>query len=379
MKSLGRAIVDLLVDEFGPDGLLQRISDPFWFQALSCVLAYDWHSSGTTTVLTGVLKSIISPTEHGVLIAGGKGAKSKETPAQLEAGVSVVGAPGEIETYQRASRLCAKVDSAALQDGYQLYHHCFFLSQTGQWAVIQQGMNIAAKYARRYHWSSETLTSFVKDPHSAILCDTTQPGQGVVNLVDNDCEPCQSVIVDLLQEGCHDLAPTLKRLQAHGSAQRSLLDWVPGQNAPHFTEETMPWSPSLHWMLPRKINWDAITLAAEVRPQQFEDALLVKGLGAATLRGIALVSALIYGQPPSFRDPVKYSFAFGGKDGVPHPVDRRGMEETARVLRRALSRAGLGNNDEKRTLRLLGRLAKSWEVAQVPLAQQSGNPRWDPT
>jgi hypothetical protein len=132
-------------------------------------------------------------------------------------------------------------------------------------------------------------------------------------------------------------------------------------------------------MLPRKINWDAITLAAEIRPQQFEDALLVKGLGASTLRGLALVSAVIYGQPPSFRDPVKYSFAFGGKDGVPHPVDRRGMEETARVLRRALARAQLGSNDEKRTLRLLGRITESWEVTPVPAAEQLGMPRWDPT
>lgn len=379
MKSLGRAIVDLLVEEFGSDGLLTRISDPFWFQALACVLAYDWHSSGTTTVLTGVLKSIISPSEHGVLVAGGKGARSKETPVQLAAGIDLVGAPGDIATYQRASRLCAKVDSAGLQDGYHLYHHSFFLAASGRWAVIQQGMNVTAKCARRYHWSSDSLLSFVKDPHAAILSDTAKKVQGVVNLVDSSCEPCQEVILDLLQDGATELAPTLKRIQTYGPAQRTLLDWA-GMNGTSnlFSQVSRP-NPTLLWMLPRKINWNAISLAAEIRPQQFEDALLIKGLGASTLRGLALVSAMVYGHPPSFRDPVKYSFAFGGKDGVPFPVDRRGMEETTRVIHRAVTQVRLGSNDERRTLRTLAKLTEKWSVAEEPPEQQPGLPRWDPT
>ncbi len=377
MKLLGRAIVDLLVDEFGPDGLLDRIADPFWFQALTCVLAYDWHSSGTTTVMCGVLKSIIDPAEHGILIAGGKGGKSRETPTQIATGIDKVGAPGEIATYQRASRLCAKVDSTALQDGYQLYHHCFFLAKSGRWAVIQQGMNEAVRFARRYHWNSG-LTSFVKDPHQAILSGTGKPEQGVVNLVDNSSEECQHAIIDQLQDGSPQLLPTLKRLEAHAAHQRTLFDWAaPAKKLPPIPKLVM--DQSLGWVLPKKINWNAVRLAAEVRPHTFEDALLLKGLGPAAFRGLSLVSALVYGAPPSFRDPVKYSFAFGGKDGVPYPVNRRGMEETARVMQRAIRHARLGNKDETRTLRRLANISTTWEVETIPRAQQPGLPRWDPT
>jgi len=378
MKKLGRAIVDLLVDEFGPDGLLDRISDPFWFQALTCVLAYDWHSSGTTTVMCGVLKSIINPAEHGILIAGGKGGKSRETPAQIAAGIGIVGAPGSILKYQRASRLCAKVDSTALQDGYQLYHHCFFLAQSGRWAVIQQGMNITVRYARRYHWNSDSLSSFVHNPHQAILSRTGKAEEGVLNLVDTASEKCQRTIVDALQDGCPQLLPTLKRLETHASNQRTLLDWsAPPKKMPPIPKIIL--DQSLQWILPKKINWNAIQLAAEVRPQNFEEALLLKGLGPAAFRGLALVSALVYGAPPSFRDPVKFSFAFGGKDGVPYPVNRHGMEETARVMHRAILHARLGNRDETRTLKKLASVTTTWEVEGIPPSQQCTPSRWDPT
>ncbi len=377
MKTLGRAIVDLLVDEFGPDGLLDRIADPFWFQALTCVLAYDWHSSGTTTVMCGVLKSIIDPAAHGLLIAGGKGGKSKATPMQIATGIDKVGAPGDVKTYQRASHLCAKVDSAALQDGYQLYHHCFFLSQSGRWAVIQQGMNEAIRYARRYHWNSG-LASFVKDPHQAILSGTGRPEAGVVNLVEASSENCQHAIVDAIQDGCPQLLPTLRRLEARAMHQRTLLDWsTPAKAVPPIPKIVL--DQSLQWTLPKRINWNAIHLAAEVRPQTFEDALLLQGLGPAAFRGLALVSSLVYGAPPSFRDPVKFSFAFGGKDGVPYPVNRRGMEETARVMHHAILRARLGNKDETRTLRRLASISTTWEVDTIPRAHQLGKPRWDPT
>ena len=371
MKLLGRAIVDLFIDEFGSDGLLDRIADPFWFQALACVLGYDWHSSGTTTVLCGVLKSIINPSKHGIVVAGGKGDRAQETPAELAAGMGKMSVPGNPETYQRASRLCAKVDSNALQDGYQLYHHCFFLAESGRWAVIQQGMNLTTRYARRYHWNSG-LTSFVKDPHQAILSQVGRPEEGILNLVDATSENCQRVIVDQLQDGAPQLLPTIQIIKSRINRQRTLFDW----RSPIKTVNSIPklvLDQCLEWTLPRKINWNAIRLAADIRPRSFEEALLLKGLGPAAFRGLALVSTLIYGTPPSFRDPVKYSFAFGGKDGVPYPVNCTGMEETARVIQRAILHARLGNKEETRLLRTLANISMTYKI------QQRFQARLDPT
>ena len=329
MKSLAHAIFELLVEEYGVSGVIEKLADPLWFQSLSCVLAYDWHSSGTTTVVCGVLKSVIDPEEFGIGIAGGKGKTSRNTPSEIEEiGTKLSLSDAKIEELKYASRLSAKVDNACIQDGYQLYHHTMVITEKGEWAVIQQGMNPHNRYARRYHWLSSAVKSY-EEPHQGII---GLPHSHVLDMTARESRECREVSIDLVKG--KDLRRLYKELESDfrlKKGQRTLLNF----NAPTVEEEALapiPEQPGI-FKLPRRVNWDALRIAYENQPSDFEELLCVRGLGPATVRALALIAELIYGAKPSWRDPVKFSFAFGGKDGVPYPVDRRTMDETTEILR----------------------------------------------
>ena len=346
MQRLAKEICTIMIDEYGADLFLERVSDPYWFQALGCVLGYDWHSSGVTTVVTGVLKMVLSPTDHGIALCGGKGKTSRKTPSEIEVAAGKFDfSEDKLRSLKYASRMAAKVDNAAIQAGYQLYHHAFLVTEVGKWAVIQQGMSDEARSARRYHWLSSATTNFVVEPHNAIVGDTKHPA--VLNMTAKSSEGTRKASLDLAQEPTNKL----KRL-AHSitpaaqKTQRSLQSWLP---------EAQVSVPVAMLDMPRNINWDALSVAYDTRPGNYEELLSLRGVGPATVRGLALIAELVYGEKPSWDDPVKYSFAYGGKDGVPYPVNRKSMDESIQILKDAVQSARLGDKEKINALQGLRR------------------------
>ncbi|MDQ7844199.1 MAG: DUF763 domain-containing protein [Armatimonadota bacterium] len=329
MTRLARAVVAALVEDGGPEVVLRRLSDPFWFQALGCLLGFDWHSSGVTTTVCGALKEGLRGTERdlGLLVAGGKGRASRRTPEELRAYGDRFGLDAPALVY--ASRLSAKVDNNAVQDGYQLYHHTFFLTTSGQWAVIQQGMRPEDRTARRYHWLGERVESFVREPHAAVCCDLRAE---TLNLVAAEGEEARGAMAALARRPAGELANHLERLS-------------------HLA------LPSRHAILARDLNPARLSgvflHTYEAQPQTFEALLGLPKVGAKTLRALALLSELLAGAPLSWRDPARYAFAHGGKDGIPFPVDRLTYDRTTGILEEAVRRARIGEPERLRALRRL--------------------------
>jgi hypothetical protein len=333
MVKLAREITIIIRADFGPEEMLRRLSHPYWFQALGCILGYDWHSSGLTTTLCGALKEGIKGLEKdlGLFVAGGKGKTSRRTPSEIEGwGNSISLNPAPL-VY--ASRMSAKVDSSAIQDGYQLYHHTFLFTTNGSWAVIQQGMNEATRYARRYHWLGEAVTNFVNEPHSAILSEAR--GRAL-NLVDSESDPARTAITDIAtNQKPQDTLADLKGLKS--------LDLPPR----HYL--------STHDLHPDSIS--KILLGVyERQPKHFEQLLGLKGVGPKTIRALSLISELIHGVAPSYRDPARYSFAHGGKDGIPYPVDRKTYDQSIELLGKAINKAKLGIREKNEALSRLYRV-----------------------
>lgn len=329
MVLLARQLTLVIVEEYGPGELLARLSDPHWFQALGCVLGFDWHSSGLTTVACAALKEGLSGLEAdtGLVVAGGKGATSRKTPSEIERAAERHGfAP---EALVRASRLSAKVDSAALQDGYQLYHHTFIFTLDGHWAVIQQGMNEASGYARRYHWLSDAVSDFVVEPHAAIISQGRGP---VLNMVAQEAEAARRVSTALASQSPE------RTLREIGSLQS--LDLPRRHHLP------------LASVRARRLE-ASLRAAYEAHPGDFEALLGTEGVGPATIRALALIAHLVHGARASFRDPARFSFTHGGKDGHPFPVDRATYDRSIDVLRRAVERARLGHGEKLQALRRL--------------------------
>jgi hypothetical protein len=309
MTKLAREITIAIVDEFGPTEMLHRLSDPFWFQAFGCVLGFDWHSSGVTTTVCGAIKEGTKnlQTDLGLFVAGGKGGASRKTPSEIEnAGPDLI---TDAASLVYASRMAAKVDSSALQDGYQLYHHVFFFTRDGSWAIVQQGMNEVNKYARRYHWLSEGVTDFVCEPHAAI-CSLSR-GK-VLNLVAAESTRARETITQIATEDRPEkLIEQLKKLQTLNLPPR-------------------------HHLEIQDIHPDRLTKiflhTYEQQPENFEKLLGLEGVGPKTIRALSLISELIYDVPVSLRDPARYSFAHGGKDGYPYPVDRKTYDKSIEML-----------------------------------------------
>ena len=346
MRKMAKEIASLIIEEQGTAKFIERLSDPFWFQAFGCVLAYDWHSSGVTTVVTGVLKGALSPEEHGVAVCGGKGKTSRKTPSDISwAGEKFGFSEQTIDSLTYCSKMAAKVDNTAIQAGYQLYHHAFLVTKDEKWAVIQQGMSDEDASARRYHWLSENTKCFVEEPHNAIACNVKR--ERALNMVAKQSEGARKASVDLSKE------PTRKLMKLIQSAskplnQASLHRWLP--------QTTNTWQNTQTTLnMPRNINWETLSRIYEFQPSNYEELLSVKGVGPATVRGLALVAELVYGDSPSWEDPVKFSFAYGGKDGVPFPVDRKAMDESIEILRQTVEEAKIGEKEKLESLKRLRR------------------------
>lgn len=332
MTDLSREIVRFVAGEFGPDEVLVRLADPFWFQAFGCVLGFDWHSSGLTTTVCGALKKGLRGLENetGLFVAGGKGRTSRQTPQEiLEHGEKhSIAASGQGLVY--ASKMSAKVDNTAVQDGYQLYHHCFFFSQSGKWSVVQQGMNPEARWARRYHWHSGQLQDFVCEPHTAICSD--QRGGRILNMVAEEGEESRRTTALLAAEKPDKLAAEIEKMQT-----LSL--------------------PASHEVLVADLRPQSIRRILiktyEQPPADFQQLLATQGVGPKTIRALASIADLVYGAQASLRDPAAFSFAHGGKDGHPYPVDRENYDRSIEILRQAVGKAKVGDRERVEALRRL--------------------------
>ena len=348
MARLGRVITEAIVHEYGRDEFLRRLAHPFWFQSFGAVMGMDWHSSGITTSVMGALKRGLAPlqAELGIHVCGGRGRHSRRTPDELVAVGERSGLDGA--ALARTSRLTAKVDSAAVQDGFALYLHSFVVTPDGSWVVIQQGMNPTRRQARRYHWLSESVTSFVDSPHAAIA----GPHQGeIINLTDRRAAPARAVQVALAQGGPDAVVPVLRRLR----------DAAPALPSPHLH------LPAHHDVRPTDVFLHrlhaTLAVAADRGAADFAELLLMPGVGARTVAALALVSEVVHGAPARFADPARFAFAHGGKDGHPFPVPLDVYDQTIAVLRRAISAARLGNDEKLAAIRRLDDRARAIEAA----------------
>jgi len=346
MVKLAHEMATVIVDEYGRDEFLRRVSDTHWFQAFGCVLGYDWHSSGVTTVLTGVLKNALKPDEHGIAVCGGKGKTSRKTPEEIsQAGERFGLSTDKIEELMYASRMSAKVDNTAIQAGYQLYHHAFFLSEDGAWAVVQQGMSGQDRTARRYHWLSEHVQDFVVEPHDAIVGDVKR--NAALDMTAKESESCRKVSTDLVKEQPKKLMRLFESVRP--VQQTTLQNWIPKGKSMERPIDVLS--------MPITLNWKLVKKLYDFQPENYEHLLGVRGVGPATIRGLALVAELVYGAAPSWKDPVKYSFCVGGKDGIPYPVDKRAYDEIIEILGNAVKQAKVGEKERINAIRRLQRFA----------------------
>jgi hypothetical protein len=336
MTRLGAVISEAIVQHYGRDELLNRLAHPFWFQSFGAVMGMDWHSSGITTSVIGALKRGLAPleTELGIHVCGGRGKYSRQTPHEL---VSIGGRVGfDGSALAKASRLVAKVDSAAVQDGFQLYLHGFIVTDDGHWVVVQQGMNGQLKQARRYHWLSEGLTSFVDEPHTAI----EGPRQGeIINLTDHRAEVSRRMQLEVLASlGPDGIARELAAMDRAPLA-RAAQPGLPHLDLPeHHDVRSSD-------VVARRL-YGNLAAAADRGPTDFSELLLTPGVGARTVRALAMVAEVVHGAPYRFTDPARFSFAHGGKDRHPFPVPLRVYDETIRVLKSAVQSAKLGREEE---------------------------------
>jgi uncharacterized protein len=359
MTRLGAVIVQAIVYEYGRDELMRRLAHPFWFQSFGAVMGMDWHSSGITTSVIGALKRGLAPLESelGIYVCGGRGRHSRRTPDELVAIGERIGIDGG--ALATTSKLIAKVDSAAVQDGFELYLHGFIVTADGLWTVVQQGMNEQRKQARRYHWLSEGLKSFVDAPHSAI----EGPGHGtIVNLTDRRAERARAAQLELISSlGPDGIVRELSALRGESVP-------MPQLELPHLQ------MPSHHDVrandvMLRRLH-GTLAAAADRGPGDFAELLLVPGVGARTVESLALVAEVVHGAPCRFSDPARFSFAHGGKDGHPFPVPLKVYDQTIRTLKSAVEKAKLGRDEELGALKRLDEQARAMErFASGPLVE----------
>lgn len=342
MRDLSGAIMEAIVMEYGVDEVLRRLADPYFFQSLGCVVGFDFHSSGLTTTLCGALKEAIKPERTGVAVLGGKGRTSRKTPEEIDGLNDIFTISSKkILKLKYSSRMVAKVDGSCVQDGYHLYHHTFVVSEKGKWCVVQQGMNPVNRYARRYHWLSETIISFVEDPQTAICCDRTGKA---LNMVAEESRESRKASVDLVKE-------KPERLSRFFNGGQSLITDFAGMALVSLSMKRGHYIP-----LMGKRNLDTLKKAHEIQPRSYEELLTIQGVGPKTIRSLALIGQIIYGTEPSWKDPAKFSFAHGGKDGVPYPVDRKTYDSSVEVLKTGIQEAKMGIRDRMRSLEKLSTL-----------------------
>lgn len=347
MSLMGGAMVETILEEFGPREFLSRMSDPFWFQSFGAVLGMDWHSSGITTSVMGALKKAINPKARqlGLYICGGRGRYSRQTPSELISYGMRNGLDGD--NLARSSRLTAKVDNNCLQDGFQIYQHNFIVTQEGEWAVVQQGMNQQTSYARRYHWHSPRVSSFVSDPRTAVVGENRG---ALLNLSDGRAEEARDSILSFMEEPMH-------------------LQWKEISSLLTGRRLTMP---AHHEVLTADVNAErlgaVLALAHDRDCNTFTDALLLDGMGPRTVQSLALVSEVIYGKPSRFEDPARFSFAHGGKDGHPFPVPLEVYDEGITFMKRAVNRSRVDHSLRKSSLKALSNISRMIETRFSPKA-----------
>lgn len=339
MSKLGLAIVETIAMEFSTGEVISKLSNPFWFQSFGAVMGMDWHSSGITTSVLGALKKSVNPhsKELGIYICGGKGKHSMQTPKELLS----VGDRTGLDGFQLAnfSKLTAKVDNNAIQDGFQLYQHNFIVDSKGQWAVIQQGMNHYVKTARRYHWHSQDLQSFINEPHTFIYGEN----QGnILNLTSGEADKARNNILQLCAESPEKIIREAQHLI------------MPDHHDVRMEDVNMKRLGAMLWA------------THDNKPEDFEELLLLKGMGPRALQSLALVSEIIYGTPARFEDPARFSFAHGGKDGHPFPVPVNIYDETISTLQKAIERAKIGNSDKIQAIQKLSEISRNAEKNFTP-------------
>jgi hypothetical protein len=341
MEKLGTAIVEAVVHHHGRGALLTRLSDPFWFQALGSVMGMDWHSSGITTSVMGALKRGLNPRAHelGIYVCGGRGRQSRKTPDELRTLAGRVGLDGD--ALVRTSRLTARIDNNAVDDGFQIYLHAFVLTAEGEWAVVQQGMNETSRLARRYHWHSPTVRDFVTEPHTAIV---GTPAGTIRNLVDRRAQPAHQALLAITREDPARTMAEVRRLEM----------------------------PARHDVRARDVNerrlGAVLALAHERELRDFASFLLLEQLGPRTLQSLALVAEVVHGTATRFDDPARFSFAHGGKDGHPFPVPLTVYDQSIGVLRRALDAARMGRSEKLQGFSRLDAFTRAIEARREPAA-----------
>ncbi len=330
MVKLACAIIEAIVCEYGTREFLCRISDPYWFQAFGAILGFDWHSSGVTTTVCGAMKEGTKDIAHdlGIYFCGGKGGRSRTTPQEITSHAETLSIDPTPLVY--SSKIAAKVDNTCIQDGYALYHHMFVFTKSGQWSVIQQGMNPLNRTARRYHWLSTQVRSYVCEPHTAVCCDTRHTA---LNMVAHESATSRDIVTALAQEHPDKL---LKETQKFLSMPRR--------------------HPISRFDINPKYFHKVLLTTYERSPEDFETLISIRGVGPKTIRALALIGELLFGKSPSFRDPARYSFAHGGKDGFPYPVNRGTYERSIAYLERAVKKAKMGRNAKLNALKKLATL-----------------------
>ncbi|HOJ31630.1 MAG TPA: DUF763 domain-containing protein [bacterium] len=359
MVKLGGQILEIIVQEYGPDEFVARISDPVWFQSLGTVVAFDWNASGLTTILTAALKEAIRGKEKqlGLFVCGGKGKTSLKTPDEIVHWGEKIALPNKnISNLVYSSRITAKVDSSLVQDGYQIYHHAFFFSKNGAWGVIQQGMNPQNSTARRYHWFSDKITDFVCEPHTAIISPLIVP---CINLTAKESEKTRKISTELVQSSFSGLIKDIQILRKYSSKTTKIVAIKSGQQELVFAEfknTEFYYHPVIEEDFSKSRYLERILAKlCDYKPENYEKLIAIEGVGPKTVRALSLVAELIYNAPPSYIDPARYSFAHGGKDGTPYPVDRITYDNTIEFFRKVINKMKLSAGEKNTILKKLQR------------------------
>lgn len=355
MTKLGREIVRVIVEEYGPDEFIKRLADPVWFQSLGTILAFDWNASGLTTVLTAALKEAINAQSQdlGIFVCGGKGKTSRKTPTEIvDWGNRLCLPETSVNNLVYNSKMSAKIDSALVQDNYQLYHHAFFFSRNGAWTVVQQGMNTKNKTARRYHWHSENITDLVNEPHTGIASQLLH--QPTLNLTAGQSQPTREISLKLIQAGFKSLTKDIQILRKHATSTSKVLSFR--YKNENFSLLKLERADFFHHPVEWENFWQSkyldkmFGLLCDQKPTTYEALLAISGVGPKTIRALSLISEIIYGTKPSYEDPARYAFAHGGKDGIPYPVDRKTYDQTIRFLRKVVNKTRLSPSEKDKAL-----------------------------
>lgn len=359
MVKLGREIIDILITEYGPDKFIERMADPVWFQSFGTVLAFDWNASGLTTILTAAVKEAIRGHEkyYGIFICGGKGKTSLKTPEQIEMWNQRMCFGNSFgRSLVHNSRMSAKVDSSLIQDGYSLYHHSFMFSKNGAWAVIQQGMNKENRTARRYHWHSKKVKDLIEEPHSGIASQAFIPDK-VLNMTSKKSSQNRDISLELINSNYASVMKDIQLLRKHSSSLSKMASYKIADNQltllqledTEFHSHPVQLENFSKSRYLDKILW----LLCDQKPSSYKSLLATKGVGPKTIRALSLISELIYGAETSYKDPARFSFAHGGKDATPYPVDRTTYDQSIKILKKAVLKSRLPKSEKDQAIKKL--------------------------